>query len=472
MGFFSDIVSSIGTKLGITKKKKQLGEVLVKPSEVSQVSKGTPYSVPETGETGVKGGKVTKTGKTISDSRDLVPTGNIQEAIAQPTPIPVSVAAPTDTSTQPSVGGTAPVTTQSTEKTIPNYIGGTYKIGDKIPGSGPGGGFTEAEIKQLKAEGRWWWDTKADIDLKEGTQLFLEATGAAALPAILSTAGAAFTALTSYFTSIGTTASTTAGAQTLASTIPEAAGISTPTVVGQVATNTATTTATTGFLANLLKTKLGIGLLLSGGGSALIGAGTSGGTESRKSATQYIKDAGAMITVLEEAGMTNEANQLYLSMADLKDDFETVVPYIPWIGKIVETDKINDYIDLLTDITQSYEKTKKEQAKQEALDERAYKEQQLQESRAYEESRLQEQRTYNEEQAAKQLAAEQNAALEATATAVESSGGSTLTFGLLSSGGDIEYVDRDKASQFYYGKAFEELTYAQKRLLMLAKGTQ
>ena len=74
MGFFSNIINSIKKTLGIG-QPKQLGSVIVKPSEVSQISKGTPYSVPETGVTGVGGG-ASKQGTPFS-----IPTGNIQEEL-------------------------------------------------------------------------------------------------------------------------------------------------------------------------------------------------------------------------------------------------------------------------------------------------------------------------------------------------------------------------------------------------------
>lgn len=89
----------------------------------------------------------------------------------------------------------------------------------------------------------------------------------------------------------------------------------------------------------------------------------------------------------------------------------------------------------------------------------------LDEQRAYNEQQRDEQRAYNEAQQAK---ADAQAAFD-EATATEASGGSTLTFGLLGSSGDVQFVDRDKASQAYFGKSFEDLTPAQRKLLMLSK---
>jgi len=99
-------------------------------------------------------------------------------------------------------------------------------------------------------------------------------------------------------------------------------------------------------------------------------------------------------------------------------------------------------------------------------EQRTYNEGQEAEQRAYNEQTKEEQRNYNEQQAA--LEAQRQAGLEATAT--ESSGSSTLTFGLLNTGGDTQFVDRDKAAQYYFEKPYEDLTPAQKKLLMLSKG--
>jgi hypothetical protein len=89
-----------------------------------------------------------------------------------------------------------------------------------------------------------------------------------------------------------------------------------------------------------------------------------------------------------------------------------------------------------------------------------------QEQRAYNEQQTAEQRAYNEEQAA--LAAQRAAGIDATAT--ETSQPSTLTFGLLSTSGAKEFVNADKAAQFYFGKSYTELTPEQQMLLNLLKG--
>jgi len=80
-GIGSTVSNAVSSLSG--KKTTQLGSVIVKPEEVSKVSKGTSYSVPATGESGVKG--VSKSSGTAKTSTNLVPTGNIQEELATTT---------------------------------------------------------------------------------------------------------------------------------------------------------------------------------------------------------------------------------------------------------------------------------------------------------------------------------------------------------------------------------------------------
>jgi len=72
------------------------------------------------------------------------------------------------------------------------------------------------------------------------------------------------------------------------------------------------------------------------------------------------------------------------------------------------------------------------------------------------------------EQSVRDAANQQKAFDEATATTA--SDGSSLSFGLLGTGGATEFVDRDTASNAYFGKVYSELTPAQQRLLNLLKG--
>ena len=97
-----------------------------------------------------------------------------------------------------------------------------------------------------------------------------------------------------------------------------------------------------------------------------------------------------------------------------------------------------------------------------------YSQYQKEEQRDYNEAQTAEQRAYSESQTA--AAYEQKAIDEATDT--QEAGSSTLNFGILNSSGEQEFVDRDAASNVYFGVVYEELTPAQKKLLMLSKGTQ
>jgi hypothetical protein len=226
--------------------------------------------------------------------------------------------------------------------------------------------------------------------------------------------------------------------------------------------------------------------------------------------TKYIKDSGELMVKLQEAGMTDLAKELRDSNDDLKNGFDVITPYIPLIGQNREKTKILDYTDRLNEIILTYdEKAKqmteeKKQAAEKAaadakIEQRAYEEKQLADKRAYEEKQLADKRAYDEQQAKDKAAADKEKAdrerrqkqqdvaeqrtyteqqdqiqaerqYDLSATATESAGSSTLNFGLLSSGGSIEFVDRDKASQVYFGKPYELLDPAQKRLLDLSKG--
>jgi len=480
MGFIGNLISKIGDVLGIKKKTAtpSLGNVIVKPSEVSKLGQGTRYEVPETGETGVKG--VSSTGKTAVSKTisDIIPSGNVQEELAK-----ISTTAARENIPSTQVAGTTQqnvVTTPTQNQTVtPEGIpltkvgreqlmaqaqrDGTININGKV--------YTAQELIR-KFSSVPLPDSELALTPAENLQLVAGAMGAAAIPAVLSTASTALSALTAYFSTIGATASTSAGATTLASTVPEAVGLapSTATTAGAIATNTVTTAAKIGFLASLTKSKVALGLLIGAPSfTTLLSAGTSGG-EVRRSASSYIKDGGQLMLKLREAGMNEEADQIYNNMKDIEDDFQTVIPYIPWIGKTIETNKIQGFVDDLTYYNNEYETMQLKEAEQAAIDERTYKEQQLQEQRRYEEERLAEQRAYEEEQAAKKLEAEQEATLASSMTEL-TSGSSTLNFGILNAGGDIEYVDINKASQYYFGKAYEELTFAQRRLLTLSKGT-
>jgi len=319
---------------------------------------------------------------------------------------------------------------------------------------------------------------------------------------------------------VGSLALTANGAKSLAGTIPEASGIIPKTApsAGQVIANTKN--AATGISAvtqALFHTNLGRTTI----GGILVSVGLTGATQVRKDVSDYIKDSGELALKLREAGMNDMADELVASNKDLKNGFDVILPYIPYLGKNIEEAKIQGYIDKLNDMNNKYDSTVKAEKEQEIAeatiadqqaaevkrqqeladlaDKRAYEEKTLSEKRAYDEAQkakgataemaeTAEQRAYNEEQKAEQRAyneqqtAEQRiydeqeqlrraeAQAKAEATATESTQGSTLTFGLLNTGGAVEFVDKDKAAQVYFGKVYEELTPEQQMLLNLLKG--
>lgn len=477
MGFISNLISTVG-KIFTPKKKETLGEVIVKPSEVGQLSQGTRYSVPETGVSGVAGGKTTQgTSNTMENitlqGKSIVSQGNIQQELAnvsktftgeqlQPTQQPKI-----DNQTRGIIREGNTMTDEELMAISPTPEGRPMMINSLTGKPMMAPQLTEAEAAVGSP-----YNIKSSLTSMGGASL------SAAIPAILSSASAALSSLQALFTRIGAQASTTAGAKALASTAPEAAGVASKTIAGEVAVNTATKATGIQAISNILRNNK----LLTAG--AIISMGWQTGekqTTTRKDISSYIKDSGELAVKLRQAGMNEEADQLYENNKDLLDGIDTIIPYIPLIGKVIEENKIQKYRDELSALNNKYEELQIEQAKQKVLDDRAYKEQQLQEQRRYDEARLaearayaesqkEEERRYQEEQAAKESEAAEAEALRAEALATESLGGSTLNFGILGSGGDIEYVDINKAAQYYYGKPYEELTPAQIRLLMLAKG--
>jgi hypothetical protein len=313
---------------------------------------------------------------------------------------------------------------------------------------------------------------------------------------ILSAGAGVFKALTS-MNKVGSLALTANGAKELASTIPEASGEAGITgSIGAAATNTKT--AATGIKAitqALFRTNLGKATI----GGIILSTGLTGSTQVRKEVSDYIKNSGEMAMELREVGMNDLADELAASNKDLKDGFDVIIPYIPYLGKNIEMNKIQGYTDRLNEMNLKYEaavkkekeeeimtaleteqqaaEVKREQDLADTADERAYDEKQdvaqrtqdqgdLADKRAYDEAKLKEQRAYDENQA--RIAEERRMGIEGTAT--ETAQGSTLTFGLLNTSGAVEFVDKDKASNVYFGKTYEELTPEQKMLLNLLKG--
>lgn len=322
----------------------------------------------------------------------------------------------------------------------------------------------------------------------------------------LANVGAILNAATNVLKMIGTMgkagslALTPGGAETLASTLPEAAGVATKTAAAAGTAATNTKNAATGIKA--------LTSLISGKGlvrTSVIGYFIVNGFTSKASMVQertdFAKDSGELALKLREVGMTDMADELNEMNKDLKDGMDVVIPYIPFLGKMIEGNKINADREVLDQMTLKYEaaiKADQEQAileqkaKEEAAaeikrqqdladlaDKRAYEEKQLEERRTYEETQTAEKRTYEETQQAQERAYEEQQAaqqyqqqLGLEAGALEQSQPSTLNFGLLHTSGAVEFVDRDKAAEYYFGKVYEELTPEQQMLLNLLKGGQ
>jgi hypothetical protein len=190
---------------------------------------------------------------------------------------------------------------------------------------------------------------------------------------------------------------------------------------------------------------------------------------------------------LTEAGYPELANEIYQCAEDVKTalesgDFDNIFD-----GKEKGLKAMNECRDRLYNGLTQVEKDKTEKAKQDAIDkaaadaaaleeQRLYNEQQKEEQRLYNEQQKEEQRLYNEAQRdeqrrynEQQIAAQAEAEAIAEATALEGAEGSTLNFGLLSTGGAVQFVDQDKAAQVYFKKPYEELTPEQRALLNLLK---
>jgi len=303
----------------------------------------------------------------------------------------------------------------------------------------------------------------------------------------------ALVAAEAYFLAVGT-AATTAPA-TLAASSVSATGTTTGVVAaGEVAANTATVTtgitATTGILSSTGAKLLSIGAIISIGWQL-----SSQQATLRKDLSTYLKDSGDLALKLRQAGMFEEADELYQKSVDLKNGLDKIAPFIPIFGRMINGSAIQKARDELNEINTKYNE-------QVYNDNKKLEEEAKAAEKAEEEAKEQEAKAKEEEKEAKAEAKEAEAEAKdqdpnnyyghnylgtgltgsdydrkvsegsQEALAVESTGGSTLSFGILKSGGDIEYVDRDKASQYYFSKPYEELTPAQKKLLMMAKGEQ
>jgi hypothetical protein len=303
---------------------------------------------------------------------------------------------------------------------------------------------------------------------------------------------------------LGEVALTPGGAETLAQTLDAGKGlIPAATKAGSTIVTTKTATTFIGGLTTMVS-KMGFGSLPLGfaiSASGILGTGfgiwksqqsksRAGATQVAKDVTEFCKDVGATIPKLVDVGMTEEAKTLRDMCVDMRDAAEVAKSY-GWFGQgqNQQSMKLQGYIDILNDniITADQKLDKKEEEALQAKEDKAaaeskdpanyygvnwkgsgltgkdYDKQQADlAAPGIEQAKQDDQRAYDEKLAKEKAFSED--------TATENVPGSTLGFGLLNSGGGIEFVDQDKASRAYFGKPFEELTPAQKKLLMLSKG--
>jgi hypothetical protein len=485
MGFLGDILKkvkktyqTVDTKLGGNLPGGQT-PAQVKATPTTQL--GSPVFKP-TETTAIKSFE-SQTGRKANVPTSI-PAGNIQEALKSSgggtlqRPIPQETVSTTNVPSQAVSTGIRQGNTLTDEELSQIPIDQRPKMINSITGK-------EMLAPQLTEEEA---SPGSAYNLKATATSVAGGLGAAAIPAILSTASTALASLQSYFTSIGTLARTPGGAKQIVSKIPEAAGIA-PKIAGagEIVANTKNVaTGLTGFIsAHPYLSTLSVGFIASQA-TQLFSKSSDVSTKQ----TEFLKETGASIDLFRELGMDKEADEAELMMLDLQSGLDELIRYIPFgFGAGIKINELEGYKRIVDESIRKANQIKKDKVEQEIVDERTYKEQQeadkmiqdeinRDEQRAYNEQQQEEQRRYNEELRDEQRAYDEaqaakaaEAALGAEAIATEGTGGSTLSFGLLSTGGDIQYVDRDKAAQFYFGKVFEELTAAQKRLLMLAKGT-
>lgn len=261
-----------------------------------------------------------------------------------------------------------------------------------------------------------------------------------------------------------------------AATIPEAAGTITKAAAtaGTITQNTKNTAS----LIQLLKsTKIIVGGVVGLGGLLTYLTTTSGrNTGTREEQVNFAKDSGELQLKLRQAGMFDMADELYETNKELEEGLNKLSilkPLLPYKIKngIAEAERE------LNEANTEYERVKYEQEQEElkaaeqakaAAEEqqRAFQVEEREARQEFETSEREARQEYQLQQTS-QAAADQ-ARLEATET-IEGSG-STLNFGLLGTGGATEFVNKDRASQYYFEKTYEELTPAQKMLLNLLKG--
>jgi hypothetical protein len=474
MGFFSDIVSGISEFFGF-KKKPQLGEVYVKPSEVSSVSEGVSYEVPETGEKGVgtnKGGR-TQLGEVYVKPSEV-------SSLSPGTPFSVPTL-PEEKSIMPSTSSIGS-TTSGDIRAEGSSIIGTGEVGTESS-IGTGGG----EIKELTPIDKiknLLFGNYLEKNPLTGEVYINPETGqpnkvyANTVP-IGPAAGV-------NYANVGDLVKNANGLNQVAGNVQEAQGIiSGAEQAGEIAKNSKNVlTLLNGFVSSHpWVPALSLGFIISQVTQTITKEAT---LESKE--TEFIKEAGASADLFRELGMYDEANKAEEMMRDLRSGIDEWLYYIPFgIGEAFGSERLEKYKRILDDYIRQYDQRKEEEVKQLVLEEREYEEKKLEEKRrydeqqqaadrAYAESQKQEQRRYDEQQQAEQRA------YESGLPQYESEPGSTLGFGLLNSGGATVLVkktaqnagqlvtDPEEISMYYFGIPYAQLNDVQRNLVDMIAG--
>jgi hypothetical protein len=331
--------------------------------------------------------------------------------------------------------------------------------------------------------------------LNGGVELFNFIKGAAAVGEVVTTGGPALVELAGNIPEASAIAPEVVAATEVVSNTKN--WLTTLKYIGTVAKAVKTPVIAVGILASLITTKVAV----SQAGRVAVGNDLSTFNDKWLSHAQDLRGA----------GMTDMADELATCAQDVKDALDSGAYNNVFNGKRKGLEAVNACNAQLAKDLDTYNARvsadakakiaeaqaadqqaadlKRQQDLADLADKRAYDAATLADKRAYDEAQAakdaaaktattQEQRAYNEQQTAEQRAYneqqqaqsdQQAAGLEATAT--ETSQPSTLTFGLLGTSGAKEFVDKDKAAQYYFGKSYDELTPAQQMLLNLLKGT-
>lgn len=302
-------------------------------------------------------------------------------------------------------------------------------------------------------------------------------------------AGAAVFNAVRAFHAAGSVAVVAGGAERLASTIPAATGViakTSPSTVG-AAVNTANVANQIKALVNIpavAKNAATLGGVISiTTGIGWVGKAGDDKAKVKQKTVDYLKESGDLAVKLREVGLTDLADEIAAGNRDLEEGLKSALPFIPFFTKSAKESELQDYINRLNQINRSYDAKVKADHEREiaeaiAEEKQAAKEKEindqlkLEEQRRYNEEQKQEQRRYNEQQTAENRAYQERQLQESRAYALGLDSASTqpadpssLKFGLLHPSGATEFVDRDKAAQYYFSKSYTELTPAQQVLL-------